>query len=231
MQYAEYGDLNNYFVDHFQLLQAIKQKVLLMEQIACGIAYLHSEDIIHRDIKPANILVCGSHIPEQAVLKITDLGLAKYLNPMADTSAMSSIVGTESFKAPEFWHQSPDGNVTYHRSVDTFAAGLTFQAMLQATEGSFPLSPILENTLDPSTEGRVPIGLVMVNRHKARQTSVNPLADRECDCSLTRGVKQIIRQMVQMIPDYRMPMNDVHQLFSSEATLIQKVSTFYTSAF
>ncbi len=226
MQYAEHGDLDHYHRAHFPLLTDTKQKILLMKQIACGIAYLHSQNIIHRDIKPANILVFGSHIPEEAVLKITDLGLAKYLEPNAETSGMSSIVGTESFKAPEFWIQNPDGNVHYHRSVDTFSAGLTFQAMLQASEGA-RLTPSVENTLDPTTEGRLPIGLIMVNRHKAKQTSVNPVADREDDSSLTRGVKQVIRKMVQMIPEHRMPMEDVHRILSCEQTLIRQVRNSY----
>ena len=126
MQYAEHGDLNIYFQNHFQMLEAIDKKILFMKQIACGVAYLHSCDIIHRDIKPSNILVSASHIPEEAILKITDIGLAKYLQPDADTSGMSSPVGTESFKAPEFWLPAPNGSITYHRNVDAFSTGLTF---------------------------------------------------------------------------------------------------------
>ncbi len=222
MQYAEHGDLDHYYRTYFHLLTGTTQKIMLMKQIACGIAYLHSLDIVHRDIKPANILVSGSHIPEETVLKITDFGLAKYLEPNAETSGMSSAVGTESFKAPEFWFKSPDDKIWYHRSVDTFSAGLTFVAILQATGGS-RLTPSLENTLDPITEGNLPIGLIMVNRHNAKQTSVNPVADGKDDSSLMKGVKQVIRKMVHMIPEHRMPMEDVYRILCCEQTLIRQV--------
>ncbi len=222
MEYAGHGDLNDYYQKHFGLIKNTRQRILLMKQIACGIAYLHCCDIIHRDIKPGNILALGGLIPEETVLKITDFGLAKYLDQDADTSAMSTNVGTAYFKAPEFWIHNPDGSIHYHRNVDTFSAGLTFQAMLQATEGA-RLAPFLENTLDPIMEGRLPIGQVMVMRHNAKQTSVNPIADRDDDSSLKRGVKQVIRKMVHMIPEHRMQMQDVYRILSSEETLIREV--------
>ncbi len=225
MQYAEHGDLVKYFKDYSNLLIATKDKLSLMKQITRGIAYLHECDIVHRDIKPRNILVSGSHIPGEAVIKITDLGLAKHLNPNDITSAMSSFAGTESFKAPEFWNFSPDGTISYHRSVDTFAAGLTFLAMLQMSEGC-QLTPYIEDSIDLRIEGRQPIGLVMVNRQKYHQTSVNPVKDKEDDDSLTRGVKQVIRRMVQMVPEYRLPMQAVSNLLSDENALIREVQSF-----
>ncbi len=194
-----------------------------MKQIALGVAYLHSQDIIHRDIKPMNIVMSRSIIPEDTILKITDLGLAKYLQPDAYTSGMTSNVGTESFKAPEFWQPDSQGKIRYHRSVDTFSTGLTFQAMLQASEG-VPLNPFLENTLDPVTEGRVPIGLTMVNRMTARQTSVNPIADRDDDNYLTKAVKVLIRKMVHIIPAHRLLMDEVQEILSSDENLLRQVS-------
>ena len=102
----------------------------LMRQIAKGIAFLHQNNIVHRDIKPGNILLksCNGY----AVVKLGDFGLSKFLDPDDMTSAMSSNVGTLTFKAPEFWDRQPDERVRYHRNIDVYAAGLTFTAMLQA---------------------------------------------------------------------------------------------------
>ena len=48
---------------------------------------------------------------------------------------MSSNVGTLVFKAPEFWDPKSDERIRYNRTVDVYAAGLTFAAILQAVKG------------------------------------------------------------------------------------------------
>jgi mitogen-activated protein kinase 1/3 len=41
-------------------------------QIACGLKYMHSANVLHRDLKPANVL-----INSDCSIKIADLGLAR----------------------------------------------------------------------------------------------------------------------------------------------------------
>jgi serine/threonine protein kinase len=65
-------------------------KIRFMLEIACGVEYLHSKNIVHRNIKPENIFRWGE------ILKIGDLGVAKLI----DGSHMSEDV------AP-FMHMSP----------------------------------------------------------------------------------------------------------------------------
>ena len=133
MEYCDLGDLNDFHKNYGEtLLNGVEAKVLLMKQIADGLAFLHSKDIVHRDIKPGNILLKLS--PERlAVVKLGDFGLSKILDPEALTSTMSSNVGTLQFQAPEFWDKQPPNNrIRYHRNVDVYSTGLTFAAMLQA---------------------------------------------------------------------------------------------------
>ena len=106
MEFCDLGDLNQFFKSYYSQL-TIEMKVKLMKQIMNGIAFLHDRNIVHRDIKPGNILLAST--PEHnVVVKLGDFGLSKILDPDSLTSAMSSNVGTLSFKAPEFWNTTPD---------------------------------------------------------------------------------------------------------------------------
>ena len=75
---------------------------------------------------------------------MADFDLSKFLDSGKET-AMSSDVGTEAFKAPEYYLQD-NGRIVYHRNVDIFSAALTFLAMAQFTESSKErMQPQIEN--------------------------------------------------------------------------------------
>ena len=130
MEYCDLGDLNQFFKRYDIPLQHITFKIELMKQIISGNTYMHSGDIVHRDIKPGNILLKSTSIGEVQT-KLGDFGLSKILDPDSLTSSMRSNVGTNLFKAPEFWNHKPGTCVKYHRNIDVYSAGLTFTAMLQ----------------------------------------------------------------------------------------------------
>ena len=188
-----YGDLNNFFGTHFKLVAAISDKVELMAQIANGIAFLHGKNIVHRDIKPGNILVTKDNTPKQFCVKLCDFGMAKCLDETRETSGMSSRVGSKAFQAPEFWIDTPNGKPKYHRSVDIFAAGVTFLEILQAVEGH-RLNPCLDKN---------PIGFVMWMRYNKNQPPVDPVSDYPEDDSITSSIKQLIRKMTLFKPEVR----------------------------
>ncbi len=135
MEFCALGDLDTYFFTHYDSVSSIEARLDIMVQIAEGLAYLHQHNIIHRDIKPENIVVSQRSSQDAIVVKLTDFGLAKFLDPNNQSSAMSSDVGTFAFKAPEFWERDPGVKPTYKRSIDVFATGLTFLAVLQANPG------------------------------------------------------------------------------------------------
>ena len=74
---------------------SVQQAANIIKQAAEGLAHAHERNLIHRDIKPGNILVT----PE-GVSKLSDLGLAFYLNDAADPRA-GKIVGTADYLSPE----------------------------------------------------------------------------------------------------------------------------------
>ena len=98
MEYCDLRDLNQYFKRNTRPRNDTHQKVILMQQIINGIAFLHQNDIVHRDIKPGNILL-QSNAPGHPLVKLGDFGLSKILDPDSVTSAMRSNVGTFEFQS------------------------------------------------------------------------------------------------------------------------------------
>ena len=204
MEFCDLGDLNTFFEKYHQNLD-IKGNVKIMGQISRGFAFLHRQNIVHRDIKPGNILLKGEH--DYVVIKLGDFGLSKFLDPDDMTSAMSSNVGTQWFKAPEFWDKKPNERVRYHRNVDVYAAGLTFTAMLQAKPGE-SLVPKIEGSLQ-SFESNMPIGLAAFTRCQNRHNEIQVVVQHRNDTPLLSKLKSIIEAMTCFSPEARIAATEV----------------------
>lgn len=71
------------------------QEVLL--QMAQGLQYIHSQDLIHRDVKPENILISYGN---SAVIKWADFGLSRAVITGSNTFSWSKLKGTDRWLAP-----------------------------------------------------------------------------------------------------------------------------------
>ena len=197
MEYCEFGNLR----DFFQKRELkIEQKVEIMSQIAQGIEHLHAKKIIHRDLNPQNILLQkkSDGTPE---VKISDFGFSKFLEP-GQQSTMSSDKGTLAFKAPEFWNRDKHGRLQYKKSVDVFADGLTFLAMLQTDmPKKFMVNVEVEGAFDAS-ELDQPIGQTMYTRKKIGVTIPDIIREEggEMD-EMTKRVKA--KTMINESPELR----------------------------
>lgn len=98
IEYAEKGDiplfLGNYRSDNNNSRYPMKEKLRLLKEIASGMSYLHSQDILHRDLKADNVLINA-----QEKAKIMDFGLSKTRENSNVT--MTKMVGTACYMAPE----------------------------------------------------------------------------------------------------------------------------------
>ncbi|KAJ5070909.1 ire1-related [Anaeramoeba ignava] len=106
----------------------------ILKQIANGVGFLHSINIIHYDIKPLNIL-----LDKNGTVKISDMGLSKKIEEEKTTISESSskIRGTHGWRSPEILL-----NQKHTSSVDVFSIGCVFFYAL--TQGVHPFGDSFE---------------------------------------------------------------------------------------
>lgn len=112
----------------------IERSLSIAHQIAEAVHYAHQQGIVHRDLKPANIIVQSN-----GTVKVTDFGLAKYLERSSGLTQSDHIMGTPGYMAPEQADTSKD-NVGIHS--DVYGLGATLYAMLTGRPPFQASSPI-----------------------------------------------------------------------------------------
>ena len=89
-------------------------------QLAQGLAYCHSHNVVHRDIKPSNLLVES----KTKRLKIADFGLARAFCPP---------IRPLKHEVVTLWYRPPEillGSQTYAPPVDVWAVGCILVEMV-----------------------------------------------------------------------------------------------------
>jgi serine/threonine protein kinase len=93
------GELNDHLVEVKCLAEAEIHR--LMIPVFDAVFYCHGMGIIHRDLKPDNLLVSLKDL-DQAVIKISDFGLARKVDPH---DLATTVCGTPTHVAPEVINQ------------------------------------------------------------------------------------------------------------------------------
>ncbi|XP_046633472.1 aurora kinase A-like isoform X2 [Daphnia pulicaria] len=109
---------------------------IVLYQIANGLHYIHSRNLVHRDVKPDNILISMT-TPIQ--LKLSDFGYVKKISPQGTFTQQSGLKGTLNWMAPEILELMDDSITELpHGTIqsDTFVAGCVFFYFL--TGGKHP---------------------------------------------------------------------------------------------
>ena len=95
-------------------------EVSLCKNVASGLAYIHSKQIIHRDLCGDNILLklIDQSMP---IAKISDFGMSKLLDPTKLSSTLSALAYRNGYLPPE---ASRSDEKTYDQSLDIFSFGV-----------------------------------------------------------------------------------------------------------
>lgn len=122
-----------------------------IRQAAVGLDYAHQiAGLVHRDIKPGNILV-----DRTGVVKILDMGLARFFNDEADVLTRKfdeHVIGTADYLSPE---QANDSHSADIRS-DLYSLGATFYFIL-AGQPPYPEGSVAQKLIAHQTRLAKPV--------------------------------------------------------------------------
>lgn len=126
MEYVEGRDLNHWLQEYEPL--PIDWVCECIRQAAVGLQHAHERGLVHRDVKPSNVLVVADDIYTKPLVKILDLGMARYseIDDDQELTQTGQILGTPDYIAPE---QAEDTSSADTRA-DIFSLGCTLFKML-----------------------------------------------------------------------------------------------------
>lgn len=75
---------------------SVRETILVGREVAGALGAAHERNIIHRDVKPANIMV------DKDIIKLTDFGLARFVDSSGGISSTNEVLGTPLYLAPEY---------------------------------------------------------------------------------------------------------------------------------
>jgi serine/threonine protein kinase len=115
-------------------------------QLAFGLEYIHSKNIVYRDIKPENVLISVDTTSTKITMKWADFGFSKSKSEQGSWSFSGKVVNqTPNWLAPELLDQSYEERTKENTKMsDIFAEGLLFGYFL--LKGRHPFGSRFEIT-------------------------------------------------------------------------------------
>jgi hypothetical protein len=102
-------------------------------QAALGLQHAFENGLVHRDVKPSNLILTADSAgpgPPETVVKVLDLGLAKFLYGDPDLrdelTAAGYMLGTADYMAPEQWADPRSADIR----ADLYSLGCTLYHLL-----------------------------------------------------------------------------------------------------
>ncbi|XP_045030936.1 uncharacterized protein LOC116936145 isoform X2 [Daphnia magna] len=174
---------------------------LVLYQIANGLHYIHSRNLVHRDIKPENILISMT-APVQ--MKVSDLSFVKKTREdFSETFSQSEIRGAFQWLAPErlvvLMDTENKSTDLPHGTIksDTFSSGCVFFYFL--TRGTHPFG---------KNQVSVPTNIVQ-NKPEELDNYKQNLAADDVNGRIPAGLIKLIEDMIQFKEEERIGLPEV----------------------
>ena len=122
---------------------ALPSNTTVLYEIACGLNYIHSMNLVHRNIKPSNILISLTY---PVLIKISDFGSSKPID-YEGLFKNRGVDSTEHWRAPECLLTLKKMGERGSAKSDIFSAGLVFFYFI--TRGVHPFGDPYPSGDDP----------------------------------------------------------------------------------
>lgn len=183
MDYVKGGELFERIVQEGAFQEQPTARYVFL-QIAEGLKYIHSKDIVYRDLKPENILVDDANsTPGYLEIKLSDFGHSKLINDGYSTAL--TRVGTPQYWAPEVSdpRMAAQG---YDQRVDLWSLGVVLYVLLI---GAYPFDGFHSSIEDQIRQAQV----------EFRQSALG--------CDISDLAKELVRALIKVKPDERLSLD------------------------
>jgi serine/threonine protein kinase len=109
-----------------------RQATALLIAACQGVIAVHAHGIIHRDIKPGNLLLTAD-----GTVKLTDFGLARWLDSARHSESWKQLAGTPHYMSPEQCREEE-----HDERTDIYSLGATYHALLTGKPPYAAASPL-----------------------------------------------------------------------------------------
>eukprot|EP00330_Aristerostoma_sp_ATCC50986_P010545 CAMPEP_0114596026 /NCGR_PEP_ID=MMETSP0125-20121206/17967_1 /TAXON_ID=485358 ORGANISM="Aristerostoma sp., Strain ATCC 50986" /NCGR_SAMPLE_ID=MMETSP0125 /ASSEMBLY_ACC=CAM_ASM_000245 /LENGTH=566 /DNA_ID=CAMNT_0001798487 /DNA_START=68 /DNA_END=1768 /DNA_ORIENTATION=- len=187
MEYIANGELFEYVADSGRFSEKIARTYfrILIETLE----YCHEQGITHRDLKPENLLFDADFN-----LKVADFGFATLLAGKDGSGQLHTILGTESYMAPEIHLRQPYSGP----AVDLFASAIILFIMMS---GNPPFAKA-----DPRNDPHYK--LLCINRH---ETFWKAHSRNKPEGFYSDDFKNLMNSMLALDPAVRLSLAEVKQ--------------------
>ncbi len=200
MEYVKGQSIQDIVKDHGVL--SIENTAEYFRQAALGLDSAHKSGLVHRDVKPGNLLVDLS-----GVVKVLDLGLARFNEPADGSSAPltvahdEKVLGTADYLAPE---QALDSHSVDHRA-DIYALGCTMYFALTGhppfREGTLTQRLMWHQVKEPPEVGESRAEVDQTDAGRALVVIVKKLMAKPVD-DRHQSMKEVADALLQWLTQY-----------------------------